>query len=727
MDYDRRTILRLSGIAAIGSLAGCSSGGGGNGTATDAATTAAATDTATATPGNGGTAGGSPGADQLGGPDDLQSSATVTATTLDSDQGAGRNVFTPAVVWLEPGGTVTWEIETGSHSATAYHPDNGGKPARVPGGTDAFDSGVQSGGATFEHTFETEGVYNYYCTPHESLGMVGLAVVGSPQGGPGTATPDDVGSSTAATNLSNLLSLAGVGGGGGEGAAEYGWQAATWDSYWYSLFNMSTNIAMSGNGVRFPHNEQQQGAFEQRLPAMLANAEAEAPPIRNPWLNMAPFTEGDPQFTQQPDFGGEGGRPDASTLRWDPEASSQVVSPSSLAWTHLKGVTWAKNFQSHAEILPAAIRPQFRAQLLSTLAQIGVNAALLQGGPEENGALTNGESLELVSAFRPGPSAYTDDSPYTPPEGGYPDRTTRPHHHAAMLWFLSDLNSLAQNGWFGYVNPEPLIPAGRIQQLTDGLAAATMDAFPPADLESTRTAGLLLAAVGYYGPQAGDSEMASRATEYANALADSIEANTEDSGRVTGGAANQAATQGIAGQGLLWVTEGLDGVDRTDTAESVLGYLAEDLWNDEAGVFAAGTETSTHTYTARDAGDITGGINAADAVLGMDGVKDKYAQWFDATFNDAPLQRAQRPSSVDDGDDPQPPLPPMAGGEFGQAAVYNAEVEYDADADEWTVTDDRFDTEWALYLANQDIWISQWGGDFYQGRGRPGASDEPPA
>jgi len=730
MDYDRRTILRLSGIAAVGSLAGCSSGGG-DGTATDAATdaetTAATTDTATATPGDSGSdSSGPPGADQLGGPEDLQASATVTATTLDSDQGAGRNVFTPAVVWLEPGGTVTWEIETGSHSATAYHPDNGGKPARVPGGTDAFDSGVQSDGATFEHTFETEGVYNYYCTPHESLGMVGLVVVGSPQGGPGTASPDDVSSSTAANNLSNLLSLAGVGGGGGQ-AADYGWQAATWDSYWYSLYNMSTNIAMSGNGVRFPHNEQQQQAFEQRLPAMLQNAAAEEPPIRNPWLNMAPFTEGDPHFTQQPDFGGEDGRPDASTLRWDPEASSQVVSPSSLAWTHLKGVTWAKNFQKHVDILPAATRPQFRAQLLSTLAQIGVNASLLQGGPEGNGALTRGESLELVSQFRPGPSAYTDDSIHTPPEGGYPDRTTRPHHHAAMLWFLSDLNSLAQNGWFGYVNPEPLIPAGRIQQLTDGLAAATMDAFPAAEVDSTRTAGLLLAAVGYYGPQAGGSEQASRATEYANALADSVAANTGDDGRVGGGTANQAATQGIVGQGLLWATEGLSGVDRTDAAESVLGYLVEDLWNDEAGVFAATTDGTTHTYTARDAGDITGGINAADAVLGMDGVKEKYAQWFDATFNDAPLQRAQRPNSVDDSENPQPPLPPMAGGEFGQAAVYNAEVEYDADADEWTVTDDRFDTEWALYLANQDIWISQWGGDFYQGRGRPGASDEPPA
>ncbi len=52
----------------------------------------------------------------------------------------------------------------------------------------------------------------------------------------------------------------------------------------------------------------------------------------------------------------------------------------------------------------------------------------------------------------------------------------------------------------------------------------------------------------------------------------------------------------------------------------------------------------------------------------------------------------------------------MAGGEFDQAAVYNRAVEYDTASDEWSVVDDSFDTEAAMYLANQDVWISHWGG-----------------
>lgn len=30
-----------------------------------------------------------------------------------------------------------------------------------------------------------------------------------------------------------------------------------------------------------------------------------------------------------------------------------------------------------------------------------------------------------------------------------------------MLWHLPDFTSLAQGGWFGYVNPSPLFPTDR--------------------------------------------------------------------------------------------------------------------------------------------------------------------------------------------------------------------------------------------------------------------------
>jgi plastocyanin len=105
----------------------------------------------------------------------------------------GDQIFDPEVVWLEPGGTVTFVLESGTHSATAYAEAND-KPSRIPDGAEAFDSGILTEqGAEFQHTFETEGVYDYFCLPHEALGMIGTVVVGSPSpdGQPGLAPPQD--------------------------------------------------------------------------------------------------------------------------------------------------------------------------------------------------------------------------------------------------------------------------------------------------------------------------------------------------------------------------------------------------------------------------------------------------------------------------------------------------------------------------------------------------------
>ena len=696
MAYDRRRFLRAAAVAAVAAGAGCSTSTDDGTTADGGAEGGGDGDGGTPTPGSmadtpTGTSMGSGRSfdygdwfsetDNFDGTVDRRGQSEVTVDVGASGNG-GAFAFAPAAVWVDPGTTVRWEwTGNGSHNVVAQS------------GAD-FRSGdaTADGSTTFSHTFEGTGIVTYYCNPHQGLGMKGAVVVGDVggDGGTGTATPGDGGSGTT-----------------------YDFQAATFDAYWYSLYNMSTNIAMSGNGVLFPHNDQQQQAFDERFPKMLDAAGEERPPIKEPNLNMAAFTSGDPSFTQQPVLSGDDGRPAASTLQWDPEASSGVVSPSSLGWTHLKGVTWAKNFENHFDILPDSLAAEFRSMVLTTLAQIGINATLIAGGPEENGALTKGESLELVSGFRPA-------------TGEVVDNTARPRHHAAMLWFLSDMTSLAQGGWFGYENPEPLIPSEKIQQLTDGLAKTTMDLFSPADIvemESTRGLGDTLGAIAWYGTHSGDAELEAQAATYADELAAEVEANLVSNGKVENGSDNQAATQGIVGQGLVWASE-LNGVDHTGIAEDVLGYLLEDLWDDEAGVYKSGESDTIYTITARDAGDITGGINAADAVLGLD-VQENYARFFNQTFNRGRLQRAERPQSRDENAEFTLPSPPAAGGEFGQAAVYNAEVEYDSKADEWSVTDDLFDTEGALYLANQDIWISHWGGEFYQGRGVPGRSDSP--
>lgn len=104
-------------------------------------------------------------------PDDPVESATVDMTALDFEQG---------VVWIKAGGTVTWRNKKGAHTITSYSEDNR-KPMRIPEEAEGWDSGYVAGpNTTYSRTFEEEGVYDYFCLPHEGMGMVGTVIVGTP-------------------------------------------------------------------------------------------------------------------------------------------------------------------------------------------------------------------------------------------------------------------------------------------------------------------------------------------------------------------------------------------------------------------------------------------------------------------------------------------------------------------------------------------------------------------
>lgn len=172
----RRQFLRLAGAGLAASLAGCSESGAETaptGTAQPTPTgTATATDTPTSTRSPPPTDGG-------------QTVAMVT-----DNEGS---YFDPKGLLVGPGTTVTFVNASGDHSATAYHPANGDQPLRIPEAAEPWDSGVfTEPDRQFEVTFEVEGVYDYYCTPHEMLGMVGRIVVGEPQGGPATTPPEEL-------------------------------------------------------------------------------------------------------------------------------------------------------------------------------------------------------------------------------------------------------------------------------------------------------------------------------------------------------------------------------------------------------------------------------------------------------------------------------------------------------------------------------------------------------
>lgn len=100
--------------------------------------------------------------------------------------------FDPVGLRIEPGTTVRFVNDSGQHGTASYSPDND-KPQRIPDEAEGWSSPIfTEEGETFEVTFEEEGVYDYYCPPHEALGMVGRIVVGDAEAFPAVDGADDL-------------------------------------------------------------------------------------------------------------------------------------------------------------------------------------------------------------------------------------------------------------------------------------------------------------------------------------------------------------------------------------------------------------------------------------------------------------------------------------------------------------------------------------------------------
>lgn len=88
--------------------------------------------------------------------------------------------FVPDTVRILAGDIVEWRnVSTGIGHTVTLLPEAAGvaSRARLPDAASPFDSGNIPPGASWRHRFDVSGTYVYYCTPHESVGMVGVVIV----------------------------------------------------------------------------------------------------------------------------------------------------------------------------------------------------------------------------------------------------------------------------------------------------------------------------------------------------------------------------------------------------------------------------------------------------------------------------------------------------------------------------------------------------------------------
>jgi len=81
-------------------------------------------------------------------------------------RGKDKMLYGQDVARIDVGQTITWTPDSKGHNVQFVS---------VPEGVEKVKSKLSQ---EFSYTFEQEGVYLYVCTPHASMGMIGVVVVG---------------------------------------------------------------------------------------------------------------------------------------------------------------------------------------------------------------------------------------------------------------------------------------------------------------------------------------------------------------------------------------------------------------------------------------------------------------------------------------------------------------------------------------------------------------------
>jgi manganese oxidase len=89
--------------------------------------------------------------------------------------------FQPAHITITPGTKVTWV-----NKANMQHTSTSGTGCKKDG---KWDSDNINPGGSFTYTFESEGTYNFFCTPHCAQGMTGTVEVKA-AGKTGSSAPE---------------------------------------------------------------------------------------------------------------------------------------------------------------------------------------------------------------------------------------------------------------------------------------------------------------------------------------------------------------------------------------------------------------------------------------------------------------------------------------------------------------------------------------------------------
>ena len=91
--------------------------------------------------------------------------ADISIEMLNKDSSGNKMIYSKEIAKIDVGDTVTWLPTSKGHNVEMIASPN--------------DMELKSkNGKEVKITFDTAGIYYYWCTPHKGMGMIGLVVVG---------------------------------------------------------------------------------------------------------------------------------------------------------------------------------------------------------------------------------------------------------------------------------------------------------------------------------------------------------------------------------------------------------------------------------------------------------------------------------------------------------------------------------------------------------------------
>jgi hypothetical protein len=456
-------------------------------------------------------------------------------------------------------------------------------------------------------------------------------------------------------------------------ADNFTFEAAQKQAYWYSLYNVAHLTMFSGMG-EIMKGGGMTGIIEWLKGGGIQKAEL----VKDMYMISSVYREGDPHFTQPVDLDNK------RSMGWDRKKMDMTLNPSAQAFTIIKSVT--KNFHRDYH----ETRDNQRV------------AIAMYPEAKEMAKLLAEEMMDGRGLFVP-----------LSPDGkkGKPI----PFDQVTVLWAFSDL---------ALVSTDPEVPPYNdldLAQWSRKIADKAFEATKTLPPEAIIDRAIAVEALGRYGAATDDKRLRSEALRLISRYGKDL----------TKASRKTITEMGLSVYGLIEASRVTGNPRFMKEALQIFNTDMESLWDEKAGVYANFKGSKKHVYTPFDVGAVLAALNSIlwftipsyDDPLksGPDLARKRYVTFFENAVVLSGMQRASGISLVEkryvDREPqihfahPALPVPEKAGGKFGIAPVYASQVTF-ADG-KWSVTDERFVTKDAMFLASMSVILNRHQADCF--------------